>query len=113
VSAVYRAALQEFLRGLDLDEDTRARIEINPLRVLDDKRPEVPCQLEGAPVIPDSCATRARPYHEEVQALLTIGGVAFEDDPRLVRGLDYYTRTTFEFLHDGSRAVRDRWRRPI
>src|SRR5580698_5575743 len=48
---VYRAALQDFLRGLDLDEETRQRIEINPLRVLDDKRPQVKQQVESAPTI--------------------------------------------------------------
>ena len=98
---VYRAALQEFLRGLDLDEVTRARIEINPLRVLDDKRPEVRAQVADAPVIADYLCDACKKYHEEVQTLLSIGGVAFEDDPKLVRGLDYYTRTTFEFVHDG------------
>ncbi len=98
---VYRAALQQFLRGLDLDEATRARIEINPLRVLDDKRPEVRAQLTGAPVIADFLCDACKKFHEEVQTLLSIGGIAFEDDPKLVRGLDYYTRTTFEFLHDG------------
>ncbi|MGW0810109.1 histidine--tRNA ligase [Nonomuraea sp. NPDC002799] len=97
----YRTALQEFLRGLDLDEDTRARIEINPLRVLDDKRPEVQAQLAGAPLVVDHLCAACKAYHEEVRALLTAAGVAFEDDPRLVRGLDYYTRTTFEFVHDG------------
>jgi len=97
----YRAALQEFLRGLHLDEDTRARIEINPLRVLDDKRPEVQAQLGGAPLVVDHLCAACKSYHEEVRALLTAAGVAFEDDPRLVRGLDYYTRTTFEFLHGG------------
>jgi len=98
---VYRTALQEFLRGLDLDEATRARIEINPLRVLDDKRPEVRAQVADAPVIADYLCDACKKYHEEVQTLLSIGGVAFEDDPKLVRGLDYYTRTTFEFVHDG------------
>ncbi|MFC5824476.1 histidine--tRNA ligase [Nonomuraea insulae] len=97
----YRAALQEFLRGLDLDEDTRARIEINPLRVLDDKRPEVQAQLTGAPLVIDHLCAACRAYHEEVRGLLTASDVVFEDDPRLVRGLDYYTRTTFEFVHDG------------
>ena len=97
----YRAALQDFLRGLDLDEETRARIEINPLRVLDDNRPEVRAQLEGAPLVVDHLCDDCRAYHEEVRALLTASGVAFVDDPRLVRGLDYYTRTTFEFVHDG------------
>ncbi|MBT2229695.1 histidine--tRNA ligase [Nonomuraea sp. NEAU-A123] len=97
----YRAALQEFLRGLDLDADTRARIEINPLRVLDDKRPEVQAQLTGAPLVIDHLCAACKSYHEEVRALLSAAGVAYEDDPRLVRGLDYYTRTTFEFVHDG------------
>ncbi|GIH94378.1 histidine--tRNA ligase [Planobispora siamensis] len=97
----YRAALQEFLRGLDLDEPTRARIEINPLRVLDDKRPEVQAQLAGAPLVVDHLCEACKAYHEEVRELLTAAGAAFTDDPRLVRGLDYYTRTTFEFVHDG------------
>ncbi|TXK40385.1 histidine--tRNA ligase [Nonomuraea sp. C10] len=97
----YRAALQEFLRGLDLDEETRARIEINPLRVLDDKRPEVQAQLGGAPLVVDHLCAACKAYHEEVRALLKASGVAYEDDPRLVRGLDYYTRTTFEFVHGG------------
>lgn len=97
----YRAALQDFLRGLDLDEETRARIEINPLRVLDDKRDTVQKQLTGAPLIRDHLCEPCKAYHDEVRALLTASGVAYEDDPRLVRGLDYYTRTTFEFVHDG------------
>lgn len=98
---VYRAALQEFLRGLDLDGATRARIEINPLRVLDDKREAVQRQLDAAPLIADHLCEACKAYHEQVRELLTAAGVAYEDDPRLVRGLDYYTRTTFEFVHDG------------
>ncbi|MVO87518.1 histidine--tRNA ligase [Streptomyces sp. p1417] len=98
---VYRAALQDFLRGLDLDEDTRRRIDINPLRVLDDKRAEVQKQLVGAPMLRDYLCDACKEYHEQVRAILTAAGVAYEDDPKLVRGLDYYTRTTFEFVHDG------------
>ncbi|MFF1760789.1 histidine--tRNA ligase [Streptomyces sp. NPDC058266] len=98
---VYRAALQDFLRGLDLDEDTRRRAEINPLRVLDDKRPDVQKQLVGAPSLRDYLCDGCKVYHEEVRELLTAEGVAYEDDEKLVRGLDYYTRTTFEFVHDG------------
>ncbi|MET9481358.1 histidine--tRNA ligase [Streptomyces sp. NPDC006638] len=98
---VYREALQGFLRGLDLDEETRRRIDINPLRVLDDKRAEVRKQLAGAPLLRDYLCDACRAYHEEVRALLASAGVAYEDDDRLVRGLDYYTRTTFEFVHDG------------
>ncbi|MFJ9717909.1 histidine--tRNA ligase [Streptomyces sp. NPDC101213] len=98
---VYREALQAFLRGLDLDEDTLRRAEINPLRVLDDKRPDVQRQLAGAPLLRDYLCDACKTYHEEVRELITAAGVVFEDDPKLVRGLDYYTRTTFEFVHDG------------
>lgn len=97
----YRARLQEFLRGLDLDEDTRRRTEINPLRVLDDKRPEVQAQLAGAPLAIDHLCAECKDHHDEVRRLLLDAGVEFVDDPRLVRGLDYYTRTTVEFVHDG------------
>jgi histidyl-tRNA synthetase len=98
---VYRAALQDFLRGLDLDEETRRRIDINPLRVLDDKRAEVQKQLVGAPSLRDYLCDACKAYHEQVRELITAAGVGFEDDEKLVRGLDYYTRTTFEFVHDG------------
>jgi histidyl-tRNA synthetase len=97
----YREALQGFLRGLDLDEETRRRIEINPLRVLDDKRDDVRKRLTDAPLLRDYLCDACKAYHEEVRQLLTVQGVGFEDDERLVRGLDYYTRTTFEFVHDG------------
>ncbi|MFE1310209.1 histidine--tRNA ligase [Streptomyces sp. NPDC058755] len=98
---VYRAALQDFLRGLDLDEDTQRRTEINPLRVLDDKRESVQKQLGGAPLLRDYLCDACKAYHEEVRELISAAGVSYEDDPKLVRGLDYYTRTTFEFVHDG------------
>ena len=74
---VYRAALQQFLRGLDLDEETRARIEINPLRVLDDKRPDVQAQLVGAPMIADYLCGECKAYHDEVRELLGVAGVEF------------------------------------
>ncbi|MEV7282737.1 histidine--tRNA ligase [Streptomyces sp. NPDC093111] len=98
---VYREALQGFLRGLDLDEETLRRAEINPLRVLDDKREAVQKQLADAPLLRDYLCDACKAYHEEVRALITAAGVVFEDDAKLVRGLDYYTRTTFEFVHDG------------
>ena len=96
---VYRAALQEFLRRLDLDEDTRARVEINPLRVLDDKRPAVRAQLEDAPLVTDHLCGACKAHHDRVRELLADLSVPWVDDPRLVRGLDYYTRTTYEFDH--------------
>ena len=95
----YRAALQDFLRKLDLDEETRARIEINPLRVLDDKRPEVRAQTADAPYIVDYLCADCKTHHDTVRALLTSLGIPFQDAPRLVRGLDYYMRTTYEFDH--------------
>ncbi|MEU3749493.1 MULTISPECIES: histidine--tRNA ligase [Streptomyces] len=98
---VYREALQTFLRGLDLDEETLRRAEINPLRVLDDKREAVQKQLTEAPLLRDYLCDACKTYHEEVRALITAAGVVFEDDAKLVRGLDYYTRTTFEFVHGG------------
>ena len=95
----YRAALQDFLRKLDLDEETRARIEINPLRVLDDKRPEVRAQTANAPYIVDYLCGDCKAHHDTVRALLTSLDIPFQDAPRLVRGLDYYMRTTYEFDH--------------
>jgi histidyl-tRNA synthetase len=96
---VYREALQKFLRALDLDAETRQRIEINPLRVLDDKRPEVREQLEGAPVMADYLCAECKAHYDTVRGLLSDLGIPFTDAPRLVRGLDYYTRTTYEFDH--------------
>jgi histidyl-tRNA synthetase len=96
---VYREALQKFLRALDLDEETRERIEINPLRVLDDKRPEVREQTKNAPVMTDYLCADCKTHHDAVRGLLGDLGIPFTDAPRLVRGLDYYTRTTYEFDH--------------
>ncbi|WP_165494981.1 histidine--tRNA ligase [Actinomadura roseirufa] len=95
----YRALLQDFLRGLDLDEATRARIEINPLRVLDDKRPQVRAQIADAPLMADHLCPACKAHHDRVRELLADLGIAWEDTPTLVRGLDYYTRTTYEFDH--------------
>jgi histidyl-tRNA synthetase len=95
----YRAALQDFLRKLDLDEDTRQRIEINPLRVLDDKRPEVREQTASAPYIVDYLCEDCKTHHDTVRSLLASLNIPFQDAPRLVRGLDYYMRTTYEFDH--------------
>ena len=97
----YRVRLQEFLRDLPLDEATRARAELNPLRVLDDKRPEVRALLADAPLMVDSLCDACRAHYEQVKGYLTELGVKFVENPRMVRGLDYYTRTTFEFVHDG------------
>lgn len=97
----YREALQEFLFKLDLDEATRKRAEINPLRVLDDKRPEIKAATANAPLLIDYLSDEAKAHFDLVLANLDRLGVAYEINPRLVRGLDYYTKTTFEFVHDG------------
>ena len=97
----YREKLQEFLFKLDLDEETRHRAEINPLRVLDDKRPEVQEQLADAPLMLDHLNDECREHFDTVTGMLNDMGVAYEINPRMVRGLDYYTKTCFEFVHDG------------
>ena len=97
----YREKLQDFLFKLDLDEETKARAELNPLRVLDDKRPEVQKQLVDAPLMLDHLNSECREHFETVTGLLDDMGVAYTINPRMVRGLDYYTKTCFEFVHDG------------
>ncbi|OBH20745.1 histidine--tRNA ligase [Mycolicibacter terrae] len=97
----YRELLQQFLFGLDLDEETRRRAQLNPLRVLDDKRPQVREMTADAPVMLDHLSTGAKAHFETVLAHLEALGVPYVVNPRMVRGLDYYTKTTFEFVHDG------------
>ena len=99
--AQYRELLQDFLFGLDLDEATRARATLNPLRVLDDKRPLVRELTGAAPVLLDHLSDAAKQHFDTVLAHLDALGVPYVINPRLVRGLDYYTKTTFEFVHDG------------
>ncbi|CAM2752577.1 histidine--tRNA ligase [Skermania piniformis] len=97
----YRELLQEYLLGLPLDEPTRERARINPLRVLDDKRPELRALVADAPLMINHLSDSARAHFDEVLSHLDALGVAYTVNPRLVRGLDYYTKTTFEFVHDG------------
>lgn len=97
----YRERLQAFLFDLPLDEETRHRAEINPLRVLDDKREDVRAMTENAPLMLDHLCDGCRDHFEKVTALLDTMGVAYVINARMVRGLDYYTKTTFEFVHDG------------
>lgn len=97
----YRAQLQEFLYALPLDEETRNRAQINPLRVLDDKRPEMREMLEDAPLMLDHLSAECREHFETVLGILDDLEVKYVINPRMVRGLDYYTKTCFEFVHDG------------
>ncbi|WP_228001579.1 histidine--tRNA ligase [Nocardia australiensis] len=97
----YRELLQEFLFGLPLDEETKRRAQLNPLRVLDDKRPEVREMTADAPLMIDHLSESAKAHFEQVLGYLDALGVPYVVNPRMVRGLDYYTKTTFEFVHDG------------
>ncbi len=97
----YRGLLQEFLAGLPLDDATRARAAINPLRVLDDKRPDVRALMADAPLLLHHLSAAAAEHHAAVKQHLDDLGVKYVENPRMVRGLDYYTKTTFEFVHDG------------
>lgn len=97
----YRELLQEFLLKLPLDEATQHRAQINPLRVLDDKRPEVREMTADAPLMIDHLSDSAKAHFDEVLRYLDALAVPYSVNPRMVRGLDYYTKTTFEFVHDG------------
>jgi histidyl-tRNA synthetase len=97
----YRDKLQNFLADLNLDQETKLRAELNPLRVLDDKRSEVQKLVIQAPLMLDHLCEDCLTYHETVLEYLDIQQIPYVINKRLVRGLDYYTRTTFEFVHNG------------
>jgi histidyl-tRNA synthetase len=84
---------------LKLDEATAERAQINPLRLFDDKRPEMQEAMSNAPRLLDYLSPESAANFATVQKYLTAMGIAFTINPRMVRGLDYYTGTTFEFIH--------------
>jgi histidyl-tRNA synthetase len=96
--AAYRDALVTFFSAHRdaLDEDSRRRLELNPLRILDSKNPDVQALVARAPVLLDVLGDASRQRFERVKEVLKALGVTCEVDPRLVRGLDYYTATIFE-----------------
>lgn len=98
--AAYRTVLVEYLRARTerLDEDSRRRLETNPLRVLDSKHPDMQEIIAAAPQITDHLDDEARRHFARLQELLHAAGVAFTVNPRLVRGLDYYGKTVFEWV---------------
>lgn len=98
----YRTALQEYLRGVEqhLTEESRRRMTTNPMRVLDSKAPQDREATEGAPHMRDFLAGETLTHFERVLALLDALNVSYLIDHRLVRGLDYYSRTAFEFVSD-------------
>ena len=98
--ANHRKDLLRFLESLDLDDATRERAAINPLRLFDDKRVEIANAMAKAPLLLDYLSPESTANFARVQELLTSAGIDFTINPRMVRGLDYYTGTTFEFVSE-------------
>jgi len=98
--AAHRIDLVKYIAGLALDEETIERAKLNPLRLFDDKREEVRELMKNAPILLDYLSPESKANFEEVQRHLAAMGIAFTINPRMVRGLDYYTGTTFEFVHE-------------
>jgi histidyl-tRNA synthetase len=98
--AKHRVELVKFIEKLNLDEATRTRAGINPLRLFDDKRDEIKDQMADAPLLLDFLSAESLKDFEEVQKHLKALKVDYIINPRMVRGLDYYTGTTFEFVHE-------------
>jgi histidyl-tRNA synthetase len=99
--AAHRVDLLKFISKLELDEATAARAAINPLRLFDDKRPEMKAAMAGAPLLLDYLSESSAQNFKAVKAYLDQLGIDYLVNPRMVRGLDYYTGTTFEFIHEG------------
>jgi len=97
---VFRARLIEYFEAHKtlLDEDAQRRLHTNPLRILDSKNPQMQAMIEGAPRLMDSLGDASRANFEAVQAGLREAGIAYTVNPRLVRGLDYYNLTVFEWV---------------
>ena len=98
--AAHRVDLMKYIAKLDLDEATRARADLNPLRIFDDKRPEIKSAMQDAPVLMEYLSEYSRGHFEKVKSYLDALNIAYVVNKRMVRGLDYYTGTTFEFVHD-------------
>ena len=98
----HRAALIAYLEQHQdvLDEDARRRLYSNPLRILDTKNPAMQAMVEGAPKLMDFLGEASLAHFEAVKAILDANGVAWRINPRLVRGMDYYNLTVFEFVSD-------------
>jgi len=97
--AAHRTELVKYISTLKLDDETIARAKLNPLRLFDDKRDEIKQMMAGAPLLLDFLNSESKSHFDEVKRLLTEIGIEYTINPRMVRGLDYYTGTTFEFDH--------------
>jgi len=98
--AAHRVDLVKFIAGMKLDDATSARAALNPLRLFDDKRPEIKDAMAKAPLLIDYLNESSRAHFEQVKKYLDVLGISYILNPRMVRGLDYYTGTTFEFVHE-------------
>ena len=98
--AAHRIDLMKFISTLDLDEATAARAAINPLRLFDDKREEMKKAMADAPLLINYLNEKSKAQFELVKKYLDALGISYVLNPRMVRGLDYYTGTTFEFVHE-------------
>ena len=98
--AAHRVDLVKFIAGMKLDEATSARAALNPLRLFDDKRPEIKDAMAKAPLLIDYLNESSREHFAQVKKYLDVLGISYTLNPRMVRGLDYYTGTTFEFVHE-------------
>ena len=98
----YREQLLGYFRQHEaaLDEDSRRRLVGNPLRILDSKNPAVQALIAGAPLLTDSLDEESQQHFATLRASLDALGIAYTVNPRLVRGLDYYSRTVFEWVTD-------------
>ncbi len=98
----YREALVDYLHGVknQLDDDSIRRLDKNPLRILDSKNPEMQAVVEGAPVMLDYLDDESARHFDGLRNLLDASRVGYTVNPRLVRGLDYYSRTVFEWVTD-------------
>jgi Histidyl-tRNA synthetase len=83
-----------------LDADSQRRLGTNPLRILDSKEPATQALLDGAPVLLDYLDEESKTHFEQLKRLLDANGVTYQVNPRLVRGLDYYGKTAFEWVTD-------------
>jgi histidyl-tRNA synthetase len=98
----YRETLVEYFSSVksELDDDSIRRLEQNPLRILDSKNPDMQDIVAAAPVMIDFLDQESSEHYQELKSLLDAAGVAYTVNPRLVRGLDYYSRTVFEWVTD-------------
>jgi len=96
----HRKELMKYIAGLDLDEATSARAQINPLRLFDDKRAEIKELMAKAPLLLNYLNKDSVQHFEAVKNILNDIGIKYQVNPYMVRGLDYYTGTTFEFDHE-------------